>query len=369
LSKPVPRRSLDNCPAYVQGKSAIPGVEEPIKLSSNESPFGPSPRARAAYLQAVEMLHRYPDGSQSALRQSIAERFGIEAERIIGGNGSEELILLAIRAFVDPGDQVLVSENHFVMTKVHALAQGAEIVVAKERNWQQSVDNILSKVTGKTRIVAIANPNNPTGTYIAADEIKRLHDELPPNVLLMLDGAYADYVVAEDFESGIEIVRNASNVMMTRTFSKLYGLAGTRIGWAYAPLDIVRAIQRIRTPFNTNWPAQVAATMALKDTEFADMVRNQTITWRERVRDRLIELGINVPPSVTNFLLLQFPEEKGLSALQAYDFLSENGILLRPTGVSGPDDCLRVTIGADHENEAFLEKISEYVNGGRKWNT
>jgi histidinol-phosphate aminotransferase len=365
LNQPIPRKALESCPPYVQGQSAIAGVAEPIKLSSNESPFGPSPRAQAAFQQAVGQLHRYPDGSQGVLRQVIAERFNIEQDRIVCGNGSEELILLTIRAFVDPGDEVLVSENGFVMTRIHALAQGANIVVAEEQGWDQSVDNILAKVTDRTRIVAVANPNNPTGTYLPASEIRRLHAGLPPHVLLLLDGAYADYVVEVDFDSGLDLVRSSGNVIMTRTFSKLYGLAGTRIGWAYASPHVIAAIQRIRTPFNANAPAQAAAAAAMQDTEFADMVREHTIHWREKMREQLIALGIVVPPSVTNFLLLQIPEDRGRNALDASKFLKEHGILLRPTGVSGPGDCLRVTVGAEHENRAFLDCISEYMQVSR----
>jgi histidinol-phosphate aminotransferase len=361
LSQPIPRQALDRCPPYVQGKSAIAGVENPIKLSSNESPFGPSPHAREAFRQTAETLHRYPDGGQTALRQVIASKFGIEEERIVCGNGSEELILLCMRAFIDPGDEVLVSENGFVMTRIHALVQDAEIVVAAEDGWDQSVDHILAGVTDKTRIVAIANPNNPTGTYLPASEIQRLHAGLPGTVLLLLDGAYADYVLQEDFDSGLELVRHSENVIMTRTFSKLYGLAGMRIGWAYAPMCVISAIQRIRTPFNTNWPAQAAAASALQDTEFADMVRDHTIQWRERMREQLMALDIIVPPSVTNFLLMQIPESHSSTALGAAKFLTENGILLRPTGVSGPGDCLRVTVGSAEENEAFLAKITQYM--------
>jgi histidinol-phosphate aminotransferase len=361
LNQPIARKALDRCPPYVPGQSAIAGAAEPIRLSSNESPFGPSPRAQAAFQQAVTQLHRYPDGSQSLLRQVIAERFDIEPDRIICGNGSEELILLAIRAFVDPGDEVLVSENGFVMTRIHALAQGASLVVAAEEGWDQSVDNLLASVSDRTRLVAVANPNNPTGTYLRASEIRRLQAGLPAGVLLLLDGAYADYVVEPDFDSGLELVRRCNNVIMTRTFSKLYGLAGARIGWAYASAAVVAAIQRIRTPFNTNAPAQAAAAAALLDTEYADRVREHTILWRERMREHLLELGIIVPASVTNFLLMQIPETHGHSALDASKFLKERGILLRPTGVSGPGDCLRVTVGADHENQTFLDRITEYM--------
>lgn len=380
MSSPPPRRALDKCPAFVPRKisqadkasqnssqvvgrdlAANPITGQPIRLSSNESPIGASPAAKQAYLREVESLNRYPDGNQDKLRQSIAERFNLEPERIIGGNGSEELILLAMRTYIDPGDEVLVSENGFIMTNVHALAQGAELVVAKERDWCVNVDNLLARVTGKTRIVAIANPNNPSGTCIPAAEIKRLHAGLPGDVLLLLDAAYADYVVAEDFDSGLAIARDATNVMVTRTFSKLYGLAGLRIGWAYAAPGIVNAIQRIRTPFNTNAPAQAAAAAALGDTAHADKVRQQAIAAREQMRAKLIAMGIQVPPSVTNFLLMQFPEKPGKSALDVSRHLAENGIYLRPTGVSGPGDCLRVTVGLDHENEIFLDTLRKFL--------
>lgn len=376
MTSPLPRRALDKCPAFVprktsraespsqnigQNVASNPITGQPIRLSSNESPFGASPAAKQAYLSEVESLHRYPDGNQDRLRQSIAERFDLEPERILGGNGSEELILLAMRTFVDPGDEVLVSENGFIMTNVHALAQGAELVVARERDWCVNVDNLLALVTDKTRIVAIANPNNPAGTCIPATEIERLHAGLPDRVLLLLDAAYADYVVADDFDSGIAIARNAANVMVTRTFSKLYGLAGLRIGWAYAAPGIVNSIQRIRTPFNTNSPAQAAAAAALRDTAHADMVRQRTIASRERMREKLIGMGIGVPPSVTNFLLMQFPDKPGKSALEASRCLAENGIHLRPTGVSGPGDCLRVTVGQDRENDIFLGALGEFL--------
>ncbi|MGS1016899.1 histidinol-phosphate transaminase [Allosphingosinicella humi] len=360
-TSPAPRAALAACPPYVQGKSAIAGMERPIKLSSNECPFGPSPAAKAAYLEAVEQLHRYPDGSQQALREALAERFHLEAEQIIAGNGSEELILLALRAFVEPGDQVVLSQNGFVMTRIHALAQGAEIVEAEEADWHVSVDNILAAVTEKTKVVAIANPNNPTGTYISAAELRRLHEGLPPDVLLMIDSAYGDYVVEPDYDSGIEIVRSASNAIMTRTFSKLYGLAGMRIGWAYGSPEVIAAIQRIRTPFNTNAPALAAATAALGDQRYGDWVRTHAIVWRGKMAAALTELGIAVVPSVTNFLLLHFPAGSRLTSQQLAAHLLGQGIIPRPLGVSGPNNCLRITVGTEEENLAFLAAVEACV--------
>ncbi|WP_136162522.1 histidinol-phosphate transaminase [Sphingomonas flavalba] len=360
-TSPAPRAALAACPPYVQGKSAIAGMEKPIKLSSNESPFGPSPAAKAAYLAAVDELHRYPDGSQRALREALAARFDVEADQLIAGNGSEELILLALRAFVDPGDQVVLSQNGFVMTRIHALAQGAEVVEVEEADWRVSVDNILAAVTERTRVVAIANPNNPTGTYISAAELRRLHAGLPENVLLMIDSAYGDYVVAPDYDSGIAIVRTASNAIMTRTFSKLYGLAGMRIGWAYGSPDVIAAIQRIRTPFNANAPALAAATAALGDRDYADRVRDHTIAWRGRMAAALADLGIPVVPSVTNFLLLTLSPDSGLTSKGVAAHLLEHGIIPRPLGVSGPGNSLRITIGTEEENLAFLAAMESCV--------
>ncbi len=361
MTQLMPRVAIERCPKYVQGQSKISGVENPIKLSSNESPFGPSPKARQAYLEAVNDIHRYPDGTQAEFCAAVAETFHIDADRIIGGNGSEEVILLAIRAFVDPGDEVLVSENGFVMTRIHALAQGANVVVAPETDWKVNVDNMLAKVTPKTRLVAVANPNNPTGTYIPGSEIRRLRAGLPQDVLLLLDSAYADYVVEPDYECGLALAQETDNTLVTRTFSKLYGLAGIRIGWGFGAKTMVHSMQRIRTPFNTNVAALAAATSAVRDQAYADMVRTHTNTWRERMRSQLMEMGIDVLPSVTNFILLRFPKERNMDAQHASDFLIANGILPRPTGVSGPGDALRVTIGTEQENIVFLDTIRAYV--------
>ena len=358
---PAPRVSLASCPPYIQGKSVISGVEKPIKLSSNECPFGPSPLAIAAYSEAVGTLHRYPDGAQHSLREALAHRFSLEVDQLIAGNGSEELISLTLRAFVEPDDQVVLSQNGFVMTRIHALAQGAEIIEVEEADWHVSVDNILAAVTEKTKVVAIANPNNPTGTYISATELRRLHEGLPSDVLLMIDSAYGDYVVAPDYDCGIEIVRSSSNAIMTRTFSKLYGLAGMRIGWAYGSPEIISAIQRIRTPFNTNAPALAAAAAALSDQPYTDWVRSHTIAWRIKIMAALVELGISVVPSVTNFLLLDFSKTSHLTSQQVASYLIGQGIIPRPLGVSGPANCLRITVGSEEENVAFLAAMAAYV--------
>lgn len=252
MKQPQPRPGTLRISPYVQGKSVIEGFAAPIKLSSNESSHGPSPKALAAYHQASEVLHRYPDGGQWALREAIAEVHGLDVARIVCGNGSEELLGLLIRAYAGDGDEVLLSENGFVMCSIYALGQGATPVLAPERGHRIDVDALLARVTSRTRIVCIANPNNPTGTYISRGEVLRLHAGLPSEVLLVLDGAYAEFVMESDFDAGADLVPSHANVVMTRTFSKIYGLSGLRIGWAYCPPAVLEVLQRLRTPFNTN---------------------------------------------------------------------------------------------------------------------
>ncbi len=230
---PAPHAGVVRIAPYVPGQSRIEGRKDPIRLSSNESSFGPSPAAVAAFHDAAAHLNRYPDASQSALRTAIAEVHGLDAARIICGNGSDELIQMVIRAYAAAGDEVLLSENGFVMCKIHAHAQGATVVKAPERDDRVNVDALLARVSSRTRVLCIANPNNPTGTYLNAAEVKRLHASLPSGVMLLLDGAYAEYATAADYEAGERLVEGNSNVVMTRTFSKIYGLPALRIGWAY----------------------------------------------------------------------------------------------------------------------------------------
>jgi histidinol-phosphate aminotransferase len=346
---------------YVQGKSALAGIADPIKLSSNESALGPSPAAIEAFHAVAADLHRYPDGAQTALREAIAEVHGIEPERIVCGNGSEELLSLLIRAYVGPGDELLLSENHFSMFAIHGRTQGATIVIAPERDYQMDVDALLAKVTARTRAVFIANPNNPTGTYLAESGVRRLHAGLPAEVLLVLDGAYAEYVTAADYEAGAGLVRQFDNVVATRSFSKAYGLAGLRIGWCYAPAHVVDVIQRIRTPFNTNRAALAAAAAAVRDQALIARVREHNARWLERMTTELGALGFAVVPSVTNFYLLDFSRSPGLTAQDAAAHLERRGIIPRKVTAGQQENVLRITVGLDHENEAALAALREYA--------
>ncbi len=345
---------------YAQGQSTIEGISNPIKLSSNESSQGPSPKAIAAYQNAAQQLNRYPDGSQSELRNAIGEVHGLDPLRIICGNGSDELIQLMARAYVGDGHEALLSENGFVMSNIHCTAQGAALVIAPEQDYRVDVDALLARVSDKTRFCTIANPNNPTGTYINGDELRCLHAGLPDNCLFLIDDAYAEYVTAEDYETGIALTDEFDNVVIIRTFSKIYGLPSLRIGWAYCSAGIVDPVQRIRTPFNTNGAAMATATAAVRDTAYIEDIRRHNAVWRERLAVALTALGIEVIPSQANFYLLRFAEDSGKSGSEAAAFLQSRGIIPRPAG--GSDQFLRITVGMDHENEAVMSALTDYMN-------
>jgi histidinol-phosphate aminotransferase len=359
---PAPQSGVLRVAPYKQGSSLIDGVDNPIKLSSNESAMGPSPRAVAAYEAAGRTLCRYPDGAQTALREAIGQVHGLDPARIVCGNGSDELLSLLIRAYVGQEDDVVLSEFSFGMCRIHATARGANIIIAPEPDLHINVDEILRALTPKTRLVAIATPNNPPGTYLPSAELQRLHAALPRDVLLIIDSAYAEYVTAADYDPGAALAGSTTNVVMTRTFSKLYGLAALRIGWCYADASIVDTVQRIRTPFNTSAPALAAATAAILDREYAAQVRSYNGQWLMRMTKALRVLGLEVTPSVTNFLFVRFPNgSRGAQA--AYEFLLSRGIIPRPVGGGGPGSYLRITIGLERENDAVLAALQEFIQG------
>src|SRR5512145_159445 len=269
---------LDIAP-YVPGTSALPGARPVIKLSSNETPFGPSPRAVEAYLAAAKTLSRYPDGSARPLREAIAKLYGLDPARIVCGAGSDELLNLLATAYLGPGDEAIYSRHGFLLYSIVIMARGATPVVAPEKNHTADVDEILARVTPATRMVFLANPNNPTGTYLTFDEVKRLRAGLPDDVLLVLDAAYAEFVRANDYEAGIELVATTHNTVMTRTFSKIYGLASLRLGWAYCPPEVADALNRIRGPFNVSGPAIAAGIAALSDQAWVQRAVEHNEAW------------------------------------------------------------------------------------------
>lgn len=355
---PQPLSRMQTFAPYVQGKSEIAGMKDTIKLSSNECCFGPSPAAMDAFTKAASEMHRYPDGSQTGLRNAIADVHGIDADRIVCGNGSEELIGLLIRCYVGSGHELLLSENYFVMCSIYGKGQGANVVLAPEKNFRIDIDAILERIGDKTRAICLANPNNPTGTYLPITEIQRLIDNAPKHILIVLDGAYAEYVEKEDYDAGIRWVESCQNVVMTRTFSKIYGLAGLRIGWAYGPAHVIEIVNRLRTPFNASRPAMVAAAAAIRDHEHVNNTREHNTRWLRRLSDKLGRQGLQVVPSVANFYLIDFRDLKNKSAEAAGEYLESHGIIPRP---GGGDKYLRITVGNDAENEAVLDALHAYL--------
>ena len=359
--KPQARSEIKKIAPYVQGKSELAGTQKIIKLSSNESSFGPSPRAIAAYQEMAGSLHRYPDGSQTALREAIASAHGLDVNKIICGNGSDEILDLIYRSYLGSEDEIILSRNHFVMCALYAQIQGAGIVFAEEKDYKTRIDDLLARVNQHTKLVALANPNNPTGTYLKESEIREIHAGLPEDVLLILDGAYAEYVVHDDFEDGCSLVEEFDNVVVTRTFSKIYGLSALRIGWAYCPLDVIDTLQRIRSPFNANSPAMAAAIAAVEDKEYIDKIRKHTADWQLTMQYELGVLGIEVIPSVSNFYMLSFEKCQDRTAEGAAQHLESRGIIPRLLKFSDWN-VLRITIGLDDENQAVLDALSDYMS-------
>jgi len=361
---PIPRPGILDIAPYVPGTSALPGAGRVMKLSSNETPLGPSPRAVEAYLAEAAHLSRYPDGSARPLREALAKRYGLDAAHIVCGAGSDELLNLLAVAYLGPGDEAIYSEHGFLVYRIAIQARGATPIAAPERDLTADVDAILARVTDATRMVFIANPNNPTGTYLSFDEVKRLHAGLPEHVILVLDAAYAEYVRANDYEAGIELVATTPNTVMTRTFSKIYGLAALRLGWAYCPAPVADALNRIRGPFNVTGPSIAAGVAALADQPHMQAAVEHNTVWRGRMAEALQRIGLRVTPSAANFLLVHFPQNSGQSARAADKFLHERRIILRRVEEYGFPDALRMTIGTEDENEAVLEALSAFMGAG-----
>jgi histidinol-phosphate aminotransferase len=358
---PQPRTGVLDIKAYVPGKSSAPGVSKVFKLSSNETPLGPSPRAIAAYQAVAAHLEDYPDGSASELREAIGRVFGLDPDRIVCGAGSDDLLNLLARAYLADGDEAIHTTHAFVVYPIATLGTGAKPIVAPETNYTASIDAILAAVTKKTKVVFLANPNNPTGTYVSFDEVKRLHRSLPPQVLLVLDAAYAEYVRRNDYESGIELVATNDNVVMTRTFSKIHGLAAVRLGWMFGPAHVIAAINRIRGPFNVSAPAIAAGIAAIEDHEHQERAREHNTHWLAWLAQEIEKLGLKVTPSVANFLLIHFPESRGRTAAEADAFLTARGLILRQVGVYKLPNALRMSVGTEEANRLVVAALNEFL--------
>lgn len=358
---PQPRPGIMHIAPYVGGEARILGIEKPIRLASNENPFGASPAAIAAFHQAAAELNRYPDGTAAALRAAIGQAHGLDPERIVCGAGSDEVLTLLVRGYAGPGDEVLVSRHGFLVYPIAARSAGATPIEAPERALTVSVDNLLARVSERTRVVVIANPSNPTGTYLPHREVERLRAALPKEVLLVLDAAYAEYVTEPDYDPGAILVEQNDAVVMTRTFSKLYGLASLRLGWAYCPAEVADVLNRLRGPFNVPGPTQAAGTAALADTEFKESCRAHNSRSRQWFAEALRSIGLIAHPSVCNFVLAQFPDSPDHGAATALAFLKKRGILVRGMGAYQLPHCLRVTIGRDEELRATHSALADFM--------
>ena len=361
--KPQPRPEILAIDPYVPGKSRVPGLARVHKLSSNESPLGPSPKAIEAVRALADSLELYPDGASTALREAIGRRYGLDSSRIICGNGSDELLSLLAHVFLHPGEEGLYSQYGFLTYPICIRAAGGIPVVAEETDRTVSVDAILKKVSARTKIVYLANPNNPTGTYIPFSEVKRLHSGLPAHTLLVIDAAYAEYVTRNDYAAGLELAATADNVVMTRTFSKIHGLAALRIGWAYGSAHIVDALNRVRGPFNVNGAAQAASVASLGDAAHIEGAIAHNARWLPWLSEAITQLGIEVTPSVGNFLLLTFPKQSCRTAADADAFLSARGFILRAVAAYGLPDSLRLTVGGEEANKGVVAALAEFMRG------
>jgi histidinol-phosphate aminotransferase len=359
--KPEPKPRILDIDPYVAGRAPTPEELPAFKLSSNESALGASPKAIAAYEAARDDLFSYPDGGATRLRDALAALHGLDAERIVCGSGSEELLSLIARAYARPGDEVLFTEHAFIVYRIAALSSSAIPVAVPENNFCADVDAILARVTPRTRLVYLANPNNPTGSCLAAQEVERLHRGLPDSVLLVIDAAYAEYVQRKDYEPGIKLVSRFDNVVMTRTFSKIYGLAGLRVGWAYCPPSVADVLNRVRGPFNVTTAAQAAATAALSDTDHVARSVAHNAEWKAWLVQKIRAAGLEVEQGEGNFLLVRFPREAPHDARSADAWLTRRGFILRPVANYGLPHGLRLTIGTEEANRGVARALADFM--------
>ncbi|WP_340159069.1 histidinol-phosphate transaminase [uncultured Hoeflea sp.] len=359
---PRPKPGVMDIAAYVPGRETAHGVAKVYKLSSNESPLGPSPKVAEAIAAKNADLAVYPDGSAHVLRDAIGRTYGLNPDNIMCGNGSDELLGLLCQTYLAPGDEGVFTEHGFLVYKIQIMAAGATPVsVPDTDDLTADVDRILEAVTERTKLVFLANPNNPTGTYLPVNEVRRLQAGLPGHVILVLDAAYAEYVRRNDYEAGVELVSGNSNVVMTRTFSKIHGLAGLRIGWMYAPEAIIDACNRVRGPFNVNALAITAGAAAIADRKHVEKAVEHNEKWLGRVVEAVEAMGLSVTPSVGNFVLIHFPTTPGKTAAEADEYLAARGYVLRRVAGYGLPDALRMTIGSEEANLGVIDALKSFM--------
>lgn len=358
---PVPaHHSIMTLAPYVGGASTVKGKAKVVKLSSNEGAFGTNPTVVKAVCDGAESLFRYPDGGSVELRQAIGAAHGLDADRIVCGSGSDELIGLLCHAYLNAGDKIVITQYAFLMYRLYAVGCGADAITVPEKDFKVDVDAVIKAVTPETKIVFVANPGNPTGTYLTRAEMRKLCRGVPSSVMIVLDSAYAEFVGREDYTAGQDLVDEFPNVVMLRTFSKIYALGGIRLGWSYASQEITDVLNRVRGPFNVNKAAQIAGVAAVKDTAFVKKCFDHNAKWLARLPQEFEKLGLTMTPSVANFVLVHFPHT-GKTAENADKYLQENGVIVRKVASYGLPDALRITIGTDEDMELLLKLLRAYM--------
>ncbi len=353
-----PKAKKINIQRYEGGLSKLSGIKNPIKLSSNESALGCSPLVIKSLNVIKKKIFKYPDSNSILLKKEISKRFNLNINQLIVGSGSDEIISFACQAFLEKGDEVIVPEFSFLMYRIYAQINGAKVVYAKEKNFKIDINSILNCVSKKTKIVFLANPNNPTGTYLTINELKILRKKLPSKILLLVDDAYWEYIANKDYASGIKLFKNAKNVLVTRTFSKIYGLASLRLGWGYASKNIISSLLNYKPPFNITTAAEVAGVQALKDNNWIVKNVNHNDFWRKKIYKKLIEKNIQCNPPTTNFFLMRFDNK--YNADQIFNKFAKYGIILRKMKNYKINNSLRVTVGNVKESKLFINLLDKF---------
>tara|TARA_B100000963_G_scaffold307829_1_gene283015 strand:- start:2422 stop:3498 length:1077 start_codon:yes stop_codon:yes gene_type:complete len=356
----LPKPKKINAEKYVAGLSLFKQKPVKIKLSANESALGPSPKAIKEFNKVSKNLKRYPDSEGTFLRKALANKFKLDPSRIILGSGSDQIFELICKTFLNKNDEVIVPEFSFIIYRIYSKLYGAKVKYAKEKNFKISINNIISKVTKKTKIVFLANPNNPTGTIISKKELSRLRKSLRSNILLVVDDAYFEYVKDKKYLSGIKLFSNSKNVIITRTFSKIYGLAGLRIGWGYGSKNLIYSLNKVKPPFNINRAALFAAAESIKDVKWLNKEIKHVNRWAKIFYENFKKLGIETNSSYGNFLLVNFNKIRG-NAKKIFLKLANRGILVRKMDVYKIKNSLRVTIGNNSENKKFIKTLRKII--------
>ena len=359
MKLPKPRKIIAE--KYIAGLSLFKSKRSPIKLSANESALGPSPKAVKSYSSIGKGFVRYPDSDGTYFRKVLAKKFRLNKDRIILGSGSDQIFELVCKLFLNKGDEVIVTEYSFIIYRIYSRMFGAKVRYAKEENFKPTIASILEKVNRKTKIIFLANPNNPTGTYLDKFQLRILRKKLRSDILLVVDDAYYEYINDPNYSSGIKLFSKSKNVLVTRTFSKIYGLAGLRIGWGYGSKEIIKKLYEIKPPFNVSRPALFAATQAVQDTKWLKKAIKHNNFWSAKIYKILEEIGIATNKTNVNFFLLNF-NFVNITANQAFNKLANSGILVRQMDVYNIKNSLRVTIGNSKENKKFISVLRKIFN-------